>query len=122
MIFTMPRILLTAMLAGFLAAAGPAAADEVKAITTPGKGDLTMCPEHWVYRSCNQYHHVKLPSHVEVGGKVILHYGSNPKRYDFPIARIVNDGGSCTVFSQTGETENVEKIEIAPCQVAAGPP
>jgi hypothetical protein len=122
MTFIMLRTLLIAAFAGFLVGAGHAAADEVKAILTPGKGDLTMCPERWVYRSCNLYHHVKLPSHVEVGGKVILHYGSNPKRYDFPIARIVIDGGSCTVFSQTGDTENVEKIDVTPCQVAAGPP
>jgi hypothetical protein len=108
--------------AGLIAAASVAAAAEVTAITTPGKGDLTMCPESWMYRSCNLYHHIRVPRYIEVGGHVILHYGSNPKRYVFPVARIVQDGDGCTVFSQTGTTDEVENIAIATCRVAPPPP
>jgi hypothetical protein len=104
--------------AGLVAAAGNAASAEVTAIDTPGKGDLTMCPESWMYRSCNLYHHIRLPRHIEVGGHVTVHYGSNPKRYVFPVARIVQDGDNCTVFSQTDQTDNVENIVIASCGVA----
>lgn len=113
--------LVAIVFAGLIAAAGAAAAADVTAVTTPGKGDLTMCPESWMYRSCNLYHHVKVPPHIEVGGHVVLHYGSNPKRYVFPVARIVQDGDSCTVFSQTDQTDNVENIAIAPCRVAPAP-
>jgi hypothetical protein len=108
--------------AGLVAAAGDAAADDMTAITTTGKGDLTMCPESWMYRSCNLYHHIKVPRHIEVGSNVVLHYGSNPKRYVFSVARIVHDGGSCTVFSQTAQTDNVENIVIASCRAEPASP
>jgi hypothetical protein len=108
-------------LAGLVAAAGAAAAADVTAVTTPGKGDLTMCPESWMYRSCNLYHHIKVPRRIEVGGNVVLHYGSNPKRYVFPVARIVQDGDNCTVFSQTDQTDNVENIVVASCLVTPAP-
>jgi len=113
----MPRMLLAAIAAGLLAAAYPAAADEVAAISTGGKGDLTMCP----YSGCNLYHHIRLPPRIAVGDKVRVHFGSNPKRYEFPVERIVKNGDSCTAYSQTGNTEKVEKIEIASCR-APGPP
>jgi len=106
---------------GLVAVAGAAAAADVNAITTPGKANLTMCPESWMYRSCNLYHHIKVPPQIEVGGKVTLHYGSNPKRYVFPVERIVQDGDSCTVFSQTDQTDNVENLVITPCRVAPPP-
>jgi hypothetical protein len=115
------RLLLIAF-AGLVAVAGNAPAAEVNAITTIGRGDLTMCPESWMHRDCNLYHHVRVPRHIEVGGNVILHYGSNPKRYEFPVARIVQDGNSCTVFSQTNQTDNVENIAIAPCRFAPPSP
>jgi hypothetical protein len=108
-------------LVGVVATAANVAAADVTTITTPGKGDLTMCPESWMYRSCNLYHHIRLPPHIAVGGKVTLHYGSNPKRYVFPVARIVQDGDSCTVFSQTDHTDNVENIAITPCRVTVTP-
>ena len=122
----MRRIWLSAAMVGCLAVAGastPAAAEDVQAISTPGKGDLTMCPITFaVYRSCNLYHHIKLPPSIGVGGTVRVRFGSNPKHYNFPVARIVRDGDGCTVFSQLAETENVEKIEIAACGVAPPPP
>lgn len=102
----------------FLAGAARAAGD-VAAISTPGQGNLTMCPMSWGYRGCNLYHHITLPERIAVGDKVGLRFGSNTKHYDFPVARIVRDGDSCTVYSQLTETENVEKIEIASCGDAA---
>ena len=123
----MRRIRLIATIACFLAPAAvatatPAAADEVKAIATGGKGNLTMCKSMMVYSSCNLYHHIKLPSQIAIGDKVRLHYGSNPKRFDFPVARIVRDGDLCTVLSDAaGGTENVNKIEVSSCQDAPGP-
>jgi hypothetical protein len=99
-----------------LTGAGLAHADEMKAITTPGQGDLTMCPTTFVMmRSCNLYHHIKVPPQIALGDRVKLRFGSNPKIYSFPVARIARDGANCTVFSQTNETENVEKIQIASC-------
>ncbi|HWD60183.1 MAG TPA: hypothetical protein VG308_17995 [Stellaceae bacterium] len=95
-------------------AALPAAADEVGAIVTPGQGELTMCP----YSGCNLYHHIKLPPHIAVGDKVRVHFGSNPKSYRFPVVRIVRDGDHCVLFSQTAETKDIEKIEVASCRVA----
>jgi hypothetical protein len=114
MIIAMSRIRLTAIAVTILAATTPAMADEVTAISTGGQGDLTMCP----YRGCNLYHHIKLPPQIAVGDKVGLRFGSNPKHYNFPVARIVRDGDTCTVFSQTAKTENVEKIEVASCPLA----
>jgi hypothetical protein len=116
MTFALPRIMLTAVLAGLLVAAGQAEADEVTVIATGGEGDLTMCP----YRGCNLYHHIKLPTQIVIGDKVRLHFGSNPKRYSFPVVRILHDGAKCTVFSQATETADVEKIEVASCQVTRG--
>ena len=103
------RIVAAAM-AGLLLAAS-ASAEEVTAIATSGKGDLTMCP----YMGCNLYHHIKVPQQIAVGDHVTLHFGSNPKRYSFPVARIVKEGATCTIYSQTKDTEGVEKIEIAAC-------
>ena len=114
--FSVFRRILSAAAIGGLLAAGPAAADEVAAIATGGQGDLTMCP-YMGYMGCNLYHHIELPPQIAVGDKVSVRFGSNPKSYDFPIARIVRDGGKCTVFSQLKNTENVEKIVIAACQV-----
>jgi hypothetical protein len=105
-----------AALVAFLAAITPAVADEVTAISTGGDGELTMCP----YFSCYLYHHIKLPRRIAIGDKVRVRFGSNPKHYAFPVARIVRDGGSCTIFSQLDKTEKVEKIEPASCQVVPG--
>jgi hypothetical protein len=109
------------IVATLLFAGATQAADEVKAISTGGMGDLTMCPVTFpMYRSCNLYHHIKLPPQIALGDTVRLRYGSNPKRYQFPVVRIVHDGDTCTVFSQATETEKVEKIEVAFCQVSPG--
>ena len=93
----------------------PVAAVEVKAIETGGTGDLTMCPVGGF--GCNLYHHIDLPLRISIDDKVPVSFGSNPKQYDFPAAKIVvRDGGGCTVFSQLAKTENVEKIDVPSCR------
>jgi len=103
---------------GLLVAAGAATAENVTAITTGGQGNLTMCP-YMGYMGCNLYHHIKLPPQIAVGDSVRVRFGSNPKEYNFPVARIVRDGAVCTVYSQTETTEDVEKIAVTSCDRAA---
>ena len=108
---------------GFLAVAATSldAAEGVQAVETPGSGTFTMCRNRLIYRACSSYHHIAIPRRLAVGDTVPLEYGSNPKEYAFPVARILPTGGGCMVLSQpTGSTENVEKIEVAHCRVADG--
>jgi hypothetical protein len=116
MIAAQLRTLFAIITAGFVIAAVQAAANEVTAISTGGTGDLTMCP----YTGCNLYHHIELPPKIAIGDKVPLRFGSNPKDYNFPVARITRDGDACVVYSQIGQTEKVEKIEVPSCQPAPG--
>jgi len=105
--------------AGLLAAANGAAADELQAISTAGKGDLTMC-QGILGRECNLYHHIALPPRIAVGDTVALDFGSNEKRFNFPVVRIVKNGAGCTVLSQaSGDPATMDKIELASCQDAA---
>jgi hypothetical protein len=107
--------------AGYLAAMGCAAADEVQAISTGGKGDLTMC-QGILGQNCNLYHHIDLPPRIAVGDTVPVDFGSNEKQYTFPVARIVKDGDGCTVLSQaSGDMAKMDRIKIAACQDAGGP-
>ena len=101
-------------IAPLLLTAALAAAGELTAVTSGGSGDLTMCS----YRGCNLYHHIDMPARIAVGDTVRLRYGSNPKLYDFPVARIVSDGGACTVYSETDDTSDVNKIELSSCKTA----
>jgi hypothetical protein len=94
----------------------PAIGDEVTAVSIGGKGELTKCS----YEGCLLYHHVAVPLRLSVGDKVRLWYGSNPKYYVFPIARILANGNSCIAFSQLNKTDNVDKIEFLPCKVRSG--
>src|SRR5258708_34118072 len=88
----------------------PLVASEVKAIETGGRGDLTMCPMRDF--SCNLYHRIALPLQMTIGEKVNVSFGSNPKQYDFPVARIiVRDGGGGPSFDHLAETRDLEKIE-----------
>jgi hypothetical protein len=109
------RRLTVAATACFIVVA-PAAADDIKAISTNGKGELTKCS----YAGCLLYHHVAVPLQIAVGDKVGLWYGSNPKHYIFPIVKIVRNGDSCAVFSQLETKENVDKIEFDTCKIALG--
>ena len=104
-----------------LFAAGASAADGIGAIDTAGSGTLTMCQDWLVYNSCRVYHHVALPGRIAVGDSVKLAFGSNPKDYAFPVARISRDGDTCTVLSDaSGDPEKANKIEVASCRDASG--
>jgi hypothetical protein len=94
----------------------PLAADDITAISTGGKGELTKCS----YEGCLLYHHVALPLQLTLGDKVRLWYGSNPKHYFFPVAKIVREGEGCTVLSQADPTENVDKIDFGLCKIISG--
>jgi hypothetical protein len=112
----------TATIAALLTIASlqPLAAGDVKAIETGRKGDLTMCPM-WTF-SCNLYHHISLPARITVGDKVPVNFGSNPKEYNFPVARIVmHINGGCTVFSQLTKAKDIQKIEVPSCRVVPEP-
>jgi hypothetical protein len=104
-----------------IAAAGLAAADGVSAVETPGSGTLTMCRSRLVYSDCNSYHHIAIPQRIAVGDTVSVAFGSNPKEYAFPVARILQTGDACTLLSQaSGDADKTDKIEVASCKAASG--
>ncbi len=116
-------------IAGFLIAAGsfgPAAAadqpDTVQAVQPGGPGVLTKCRDWLVARSCHHYHHITLPPRIAVGDTISLWFGSSPKEYDFPVARIALEGDHCAIFSEVGgDGHQVDQISVAPCQPASDP-
>jgi hypothetical protein len=104
-----------------IAAAGLAAADGVSAVETPGSGTLTMCRSRLVYSDCNSYHHIAIPQRIAVGDTVSVAFGSNPKEYAFPVARILQTGNACTLLSQaSSDADKTDKIEVASCKAASG--
>lgn len=102
--------------AGYL---GPAAAREpgsVQAVEPGGPGVLTKCRDWLVMSSCKRYHHITLPPRITVGDTITVTFGSSPKEYAFPVARIAQKGGHCVIFSDTeGDRHHVDKINVAPC-------
>jgi hypothetical protein len=115
-------MLLRTCIAGlFVAAAtvGPGAArepDTVEAVEPGGPGELTKCRDWLVASSCKTYHHVTLPPRIAVGDTITVTFGSSPKEYAFPVARIAQKGRHCVIFSDTeGDRHHVDKINVAPC-------
>jgi len=115
-------MLLRAWIAGLLLAAatvGPSAArepDSVEAVEPGGPGVLTKCRDWLVASSCNRYHHITLPPRIAVGDTITVTFGSSPKEYAFPVARIAQKGRHCAIFSETeGDRHHVDKINVAPC-------
>jgi hypothetical protein len=99
---------------------GGAAATEVEAVTPGGPGVLTKCRDWLVTRSCNTYHHITLPPRIAVGDTISLTFGSSPKEYAFPVARIVLTDRHCAIFSEAfGDRQEMDKINIAPCYRAS---
>jgi len=100
------RRALRTWIAGLLIAATEltaAVADQsgaVEALVTSGPGVLTKCRYWLVATSCHHYHHVRLPRRIAVGDTINLTYGSNPKGYAFPVARIGIEDGHCTIYSE----------------------
>jgi hypothetical protein len=109
-------------IAGVLIAAGqvgPAAArqpDSVEAVQPGGPGELTKCRDWVVTNSCKTYHHISLPPRIAVGDTIAVTFGSSPKEFEFPVARIALKGDHCAIFSQAqGDRHKMDKINVAPC-------
>jgi hypothetical protein len=117
----MPYRIWIAAISLLVLAFGKAAAAEVDAIAPGGSGVLTKCRDWLVTSSCKRYHHIGLPSRIAVGDTVTLTFGSSPKEYEFPVARIELDGHHCAIFSEaTGNRHQMDKINVAPCYRAGG--
>ena len=100
------------------AARSPVTAD---AVEPGGPGVLTKCRNWLVATSCNRYHHIPLPPRVAVGDTIDLTFGSSPKEYAFPVARIAIQGHRCTIYSQAhGNPNLMDKITVAPCYRSNG--
>ena len=92
------------------------AAGGTTAITTSGKGTLTICRSWVVYRSCKSYDKVALPPRIAVGDNIKLTYGSNMKTYIFAVVEIRSKGAGCLLLSdQSGGEEDGERLDIARC-------
>src|SRR5689334_19424359 len=74
--------------------------DDVHAVTPGPFGVLTKCRGWVVTTTCKTYHHMRLPHRIAVGDTITLHFGSNPKHYWFPVARIDQKAGRCVIFSE----------------------
>jgi hypothetical protein len=115
-------MLLRAWIAGLLlaaAAVGPAATrepDSVEAVEPGGPGELTKCRNWLVASSCKTYKHITLPPRIAVGDTITVTFGSSPKEYEFPVARIAHKGRHCAIFSEAdGDRHQIDKINVAPC-------
>jgi hypothetical protein len=90
--------------------------DLVSAVAPGGPGELTKCRNWLVATSCRTYHHIALPSQIAVGDTITVTFGSSPKEYAFPVARIALKGRHCAIFSEAhGKQHGVDKINVAPC-------
>ena len=117
MIFTSHRLLSVAAL--LLLAAPAVAEDGASAIKTPGSARLTMCRSWLLFSTCRDYYNVAVPDRIALGDRVPLNFGSNPKSYEFPVARIVRQGDACMLLDEpTGDDGN--RIELASCPDATG--
>jgi hypothetical protein len=104
--------------AGGLAPAATGAAD-VAAVEPGPTGVLTKCRGWLVATSCRTYRHVALPPRIAVGDTIALAFGTHPKEYGFPVARIELRRGRCTILSEAGgDPDGIDKIEVAPCRAA----
>jgi len=95
---------------------GRAAAGDVEAVAPGASGVLTKCRGWLVATSCRSYQHINLPPRVAVGDTIILRFGTNPKDYAFPVARIDQKRQHCAIFSEAeGNRHRMDKINVAPC-------
>jgi hypothetical protein len=98
---------------------GKVAAGNVEAVTASASGVLTKCRGWVVATSCKTYQHISLPPRIAVGDTIALRFGSNPKDYAFPVARIDLKGRHCTIFSEVaGNQHRMDKINLARCHPA----
>lgn len=117
------RIWITCLLVA-VANFAPAAArepDYVGAVAPANPGVLTKCRNWLVTTSCNRYHHIPLPPRVAVGDMIPIIFGSSPKEYAFPVARIAIRGHHCAIYSEAqGDRHQIDRIDVTPCY-RAGP-
>jgi hypothetical protein len=98
-------------------------ADNVEAVEPGGPGVLTKCRSWLVASSCRTYRHISLPDRIAIGDTVTLTFGSHPKEYGFHVARIELMHDRCSIYSEVeGDSDTMDKIEVAPCRRAAGTP
>src|SRR5262249_10502543 len=98
---------------------GEAAAGDVEAVTPGASGVLTKCRGWIVATSCKTYQHISLPPRIAVGDTIALRFGSNPKEYAFPVARMDLKGARCAIFSEAeGNRHRMDKINVARCHRA----
>ena len=90
--------------------------DSVEAVEPGGSGVLTKCRDWLIASSCKTYQHITLPPRVAVGDTISVTFGSSPKEYAFPVARIAQKGRHCAIFSDAdGDRHRIDKINVAPC-------
>ena len=90
--------------------------DSVEAVEPGGPGELTKCRNWLVASSCKTYQHITLPPRIAVGDTITVTFGSSPKEYVFPVARIAHKGRHCAIFSEAeGDRHQIDKINVAPC-------
>jgi hypothetical protein len=75
-IVTLPETFLLSALS--LRQAAVAEPDAVQAVEPGGPGGLTKCRDWVVTESCKTYHHIRLPSRIEVGDTLTLNFGTAP--------------------------------------------
>jgi hypothetical protein len=98
---------------------GKAEAGDVEAVAPGASGVLTKCRDWFVATSCNTYQHITLPPRIAVGDTVPLRFGSNPKEYSLPVARIDVKRHHCAIFSEAeGNRHRMDKINVVPCYPA----
>jgi hypothetical protein len=74
-----------------------------------------------VASSCKSFKHIALPARVQVGDEITISFGSSPKEFVFPVARIALKGQHCAIFSKAeGDRHQMDKINVAPCYRAKG--
>ncbi|MBO0737903.1 MAG: hypothetical protein J2P48_15240 [Alphaproteobacteria bacterium] len=116
----MPYLVCIAVISIIALGPGRAAAADVEAVAPGGPGVLTICRDWLLTHSCKTYQHIDLPPRIAVGDTVTLTFGSNPKEYEFPVARIVLKDRHCTLFSQAaGNPHAMDKINLARCRRAS---
>lgn len=102
--------------AAHLASAAARQPDIAEAVAPGAPGTLTKCRDWLVATSCHHYHHIALPPRVAVGDAITVTFGSSPKEYLFPVARIAIKGHHCVIYSQAhGDRDQMDKIDVAPC-------
>jgi hypothetical protein len=120
---TPPRRLLPIAIAFLVAGAAVAQDGAITAVATDGSGRLTMCRSWVLFRTCRDYNNVPLPNRIALGDRLPLKFGSNPKTYEFPVERIMRQGGSCIVSTEAaGPLEDGNQLTISSCRRVSGAP